>query len=84
MRYFNPIGAHPSIEIGTTRWSATKLSSVYNKQQRDFETLVYGNDYLTADGTCIRDYIHVVDLAKAHVVALQRLKNRNNLEKSKL
>ncbi len=44
------------------------------------ELLVYGNDYPTPDGTCIRDYIHVVDLAKAHVVALQRLLNKQNLE----
>jgi UDP-glucose 4-epimerase len=42
---------------------------------------VFGNDYPTPDGTAIRDYIHVVDLAKAHVIALQRLLNKQNLEK---
>jgi UDP-glucose 4-epimerase len=42
---------------------------------------VYGNDYPTVDGTCVRDYIHVVDLAKAHVIALQRLVNKKNSEK---
>jgi UDP-glucose 4-epimerase len=42
------------------------------------ELMVYGNDYPTPDGTCIRDYIHVVDLAKAHVIALQRLINNQN------
>ena len=45
------------------------------------ELSVYGDDYPTSDGTCIRDYIHVVDLAKAHVVALQRLINRKNSAK---
>jgi len=45
------------------------------------ELSVYGNDYPTPDGTCIRDYIHVVDLAKAHVVALQRLLDKKNIEK---
>jgi UDP-glucose 4-epimerase len=45
------------------------------------ELSVYGNDYPTPDGTCIRDYIHVVDLAKAHVIALQRLLNKQNVEK---
>jgi UDP-glucose 4-epimerase len=44
------------------------------------ELSVYGNDYPTSDGTCIRDYIHVVDLAKAHVIALQRLVNKKNAE----
>ena len=45
------------------------------------ELSVYGDDYPTPDGTCIRDYIHVVDLAKAHVIALQRLINKKNLTK---
>ena len=45
------------------------------------ELLVYGDDYPTTDGTCIRDYIHVVDLAKAHVVALERLLDKKNSEK---
>ncbi len=45
------------------------------------ELSVYGDDYPTVDGTCIRDYIHVVDLAKAHVIALQRLVNKKNIDK---
>ena len=45
------------------------------------ELSVYGNDYPTPDGTCIRDYIHVVDLAKAHVIALKRLLDKKNLYK---
>lgn len=45
------------------------------------ELSVYGNDYPTADGTAVRDYIHVVDLAKAHVIALKRLLDKKNLEK---
>jgi UDP-glucose 4-epimerase len=44
------------------------------------ELSVYGNDYPTVDGTCVRDYIHVVDLAKAHVIALQRLLDKKNAE----
>ena len=84
LRYFNPIGAHPSTEIG-------ELPTGINQNLVPFitqtaiglrkELMVYGNDYPTSDGTCIRDYIHVVDLAKAHVVALQRLLNKKNLEK---
>ena len=45
------------------------------------ELSVYGDDYPTSDGTCVRDYIHVVDLAKAHVIALQRLVNKKNVDK---
>jgi UDP-glucose 4-epimerase len=84
LRYFNPIGAHPSIEIGELPVGVPQNLVPFITQTAKGlrkELLVYGNDYLTADGTCIRDYIHVVDLAKAHVVALQRLVNRNNLEK---
>jgi UDP-glucose 4-epimerase len=84
LRYFNPIGAHPSIEIGELPVGVPQNLVPFITQTAiglRKELLVYGNDYPTADGTCIRDYIHVVDLAKAHVVALQRLVNHNNLDK---
>lgn len=84
LRYFNPIGAHSSAEIGELPIGIPQnlvpfiTQTAYGLRK---ELSVYGNDYPTPDGTCIRDYIHVVDLAKAHVVALQRLLNKQNLEK---
>jgi UDP-glucose 4-epimerase len=84
LRYFNPIGAHSSAEIGELPIGVPQnlvpfiTQTAYGLRK---ELSVYGNDYPTPDGTCIRDYIHVVDLAKAHVVALQRLLNKQNLEK---
>lgn len=76
LRYFNPIGAHPSVEIGELPLGVPQNLVPFLTQTvaglRD-QLSVFGNDYPTPDGTCIRDYIHVVDLAKAHVVALQRL-----------
>ena len=84
LRYFNPIGAHPSAEIGELPIGVPQ-NLVPFITQTGFglrkELSVYGNDYPTPDGTCIRDYIHVVDLAKAHVIALKRLLNKQNLEK---
>ena len=84
LRYFNPIGAHSSAEIGELPIGVPQNLVPYITQTgigiRE-ELSVNGNDYPTPDGTCIRDYIHVVDLAKAHVVALQRLLNKQNLEK---
>ena len=81
LRYFNPIGAHPSTEIGELPIGVPQNLVPFITQTgvglRE-ELLVFGDDYPTHDGTCIRDYIHVVDLAKAHVVALQRLLNRKN------
>lgn len=76
LRYFNPIGAHPSIEIGELPLGVPQNLVPFITQTAVGmrESLsVFGDDYPTPDGTCIRDYIHVVDLAKAHVVALQRL-----------
>ncbi len=81
LRYFNPIGAHPTAEIGELPIGVPQ-NLVPFITQTGFglrkELSVYGDDYPTPDGTCIRDYIHVVDLAKAHVVALQRLLNKKN------
>jgi len=81
LRYFNPAGAHNSALIGEypletpnnlvpviTQTAAGKRSSF----------TIYGNDYSTPDGTCIRDYIHVVDIARAHVVAIERMMNKKN------
>jgi UDP-glucose 4-epimerase len=84
LRYFNPIGAHPSAEIGELPIGVPQNLVPFITQTgmglRN-ELSVFGDDYPTADGTCVRDYIHVVDLAKAHVIALQRLLNKKNLEK---
>ncbi|MEH6657666.1 UDP-glucose 4-epimerase GalE [Leeuwenhoekiella marinoflava] len=86
LRYFNPIGAHPSVEIGELPLGVPQNLVPFLTQTaaglRD-QLSVFGNDYATADGTCVRDYIHVVDLAKAHVMALTRLvenKNKTNYE----
>ena len=84
LRYFNPVGAHPTAEIGELPIGVPQ-NLVPFITQTGFglrkELSVYGDDYPTADGTAVRDYIHVVDLAKAHVVALQRLLNKKNLSK---
>ena len=84
LRYFNPIGAHESAEIGELPLGVPQNLVPFITQTGlglRQELSVYGNDYPTPDGTCIRDYIHVVDLAKAHVIALQRLLDKKNLEK---
>ncbi|MDD3004214.1 UDP-glucose 4-epimerase GalE [Flavobacterium sp.] len=84
LRYFNPIGAHPSAEIGELPLGIPQNLVPFITQTaiglRE-QLSVYGNDYPTPDGTAIRDYIHVVDLAKAHVIALKRLLENKNLEK---
>ena len=83
LRYFNPIGAHPSSEIGELPLGVPQNLVPFITQTGmglRSELSVYGNDYPTPDGTCIRDYIHVVDLAKAHVAALQRLLEKKNLD----
>lgn len=81
LRYFNPVGAHPSVLIGElpigrpanlvpaiTQTAIGKLSQM----------TVHGNDYPTRDGSCIRDYIHVCDIAHAHTLGLQYLINKKN------
>jgi len=76
LRYFNPIGAHPSALIGELPRGVPQnlLPFITQTAVGLRETLsVYGNDYSTPDGSCIRDYIYVCDLAKAHVAALKRL-----------
>ena len=81
LRYFNPIGAHPSAEIGELPIGVPQNLVPFITQTGiglRKELSVFGSDYPTSDGTCIRDYIHVVDLAKAHVVALKRLIDSKN------
>ena len=86
LRYFNPIGAHPSAEIGELPIGIPQnLVPFLTQTAAGIRPLlnVFGNDYNTPDGSCIRDYINVVDLAKAHVIALNRLLRggtENNLE----
>ncbi|NEM96251.1 UDP-glucose 4-epimerase GalE [Pontibacter burrus] len=76
LRYFNPIGAHPSAQIGELPLGVPNNLVPFITQTaagiRE-QITVFGDDYDTSDGTCIRDYVHVVDLAKAHVVAIERL-----------
>jgi len=81
LRYFNPIGAHETAKIGELPIETPQNLVPFITQTgiglRE-QLSVFGDDYPTVDGTCIRDYIHVVDLAKAHVAALKRLINRDN------
>lgn len=84
LRYFNPIGAHPSAEIGELPLGVPQNLVPFITQTGlglRAELSVYGDDYPTPDGTAVRDYIHVVDLAKAHVIAVKRLLDKKNLEK---
>ncbi len=76
LRYFNPIGAHPSAEIGELPNGVPQNLIPYLTQTAigiRKELSVFGDDYDTPDGSCIRDYINVVDLAKAHVIAVERM-----------
>ena len=81
LRYFNPIGAHPSIKIGELPIGVPQNLIPFVTQTAAGirkELSVFGDDYPTKDGTAVRDYIHVVDLAKAHIAALRRLINKKN------
>lgn len=80
LRYFNPIGAHPSGEIGELPNGVPQNLIPYLTQTAiglRKELSIFGNDYPTPDGSCIRDFINIVDLAKAHVAALERMLNQN-------
>lgn len=84
LRYFNPVGAHPSVNIGELPLGVplNLVPFITQTAMGVREQLsVFGNNYPTHDGTCVRDYIHVVDLAKAHVKALKRLIEKKNTEK---
>ena len=82
LRYFNPAGAHESGELGedlngqSSNLVPAILGVLAGKQQR---LTVFGNDYNTPDGTCIRDYIHVMDLAQGHLAALEHLQNHQGV-----
>ena len=86
LRYFNPIGAHPSAEIGELPLGVPQNLVPFVTQTGAGirqKLSVFGDDYNTPDGSCVRDYINVVDLAKAHVIAVKRLledKGAQNVE----
>jgi UDP-glucose 4-epimerase len=82
LRYFNPVGAHPSGEIGEDPLGIPNNLMPYITKVAVGELAelsVWGDDYDTPDGTCIRDYIHVVDVAKGHINALKKLEERPGL-----
>lgn len=84
LRYFNPVGAHPSAEIGELPNGVPQNLVPYITQTaigiRE-QLSVFGDDYNTPDGSCIRDFIDVVDLAKAHVVAIDRMMGNKSQDK---
>lgn len=86
LRYFNPIGAHPSALIGELPLGVPDNLVPFITQTAAGvrgELKVFGDDYDTPDGSCIRDYLHVTDLARAHVIAVKRMlenRNKNNYE----
>lgn len=84
LRYFNPIGAHPTAEIGELPIGVPQNLVPFVTQTAAGirkELSVFGDDYDTPDGSCVRDYINVVDLAKAHVIAMNRMLNNTTDEK---
>ena len=84
LRYFNPVGAHDSGLIGELPIGVPQNLLPFITQTaigKREELTVFGGDYDTPDGTCIRDYIHVVDLAKAHVAAIQRMEQGKSAAK---
>ena len=86
LRYFNPIGAHPSALIGELPNGVPQNLLPFITQTAAGlrpELKVFGNDYNTPDGSCIRDYIYVVDLAKAHVKAIDRMLHADDREQDR-
>lgn len=81
LRYFNPVGAHPSGKIGEHQVMLNNLMPWVQAVALGHRPVlqVYGTDYPTRDGTCVRDYIHVVDLAEGHVAALKKLEKEPKL-----
>lgn len=87
LRYFNPAGAHPSCLIGEAPSNpASNLAPVITETAigKRKEMMVFGNDYNTSDGSCVRDYIHVVDLAHAHTLALDYLRENRQASNCEL
>jgi len=84
LRYFNPIGAHESgligeLPLGIPSCLGPLITQTAIGKRKVFT--VFGEDYDTLDGTCIRDYVHIVDLARAHLLAMKRIENENTREK---
>lgn len=87
LRYFNPVGAHPSILLGEIPLGrpANLVPAITQTAIGKLPTMqVYGNDYDTRDGSCVRDYIHVCDIAHAHTLALNYLINKKNKKKTEI
>lgn len=87
LRYFNPIGAHDSARIGEIQHGVPHHLIPYITETavgKRKQLNVFGGDYKTHDGTCVRDYIHVVDLAKAHIAAISRLIDNKNEQKMEI
>ncbi len=83
LRYFNPVGSHPSCLIGDCSDDKPNnlvpiICEVASGKRKSMQ--IFGNDYDTHDGTCVRDYIHVVDLAKAHTMALNHILNNTKIK----
>lgn len=74
LRYFNVVGADPELEVGECKTPGLNLFPIiFERATKNQDILIYGNDYNTKDGTGVRDYIHVKDLAVAHVLAMEKL-----------
>jgi len=86
LRYFNPVGAHPSVMIGELQEKPENLVPVITQTAigKRPSMDVFGNDYDTRDGSCIRDYIHVMDIANAHTKALQYMLEQRNEKSSEI
>jgi len=85
LRYFNPVGAHPSVKVGEIQEKPENVVPVITQTAigKRKSMTVFGSDYPTRDGSCVRDYIHVMDIANAHTKALQYIiddRNKNNCE----
>ncbi len=86
LRYFNPVGAHPSVIIGELQEKPENLVPVITQTAigKRSEMHVFGSDYPTKDGSCVRDYIHVMDIANAHTKALQYMLDKKNKERCEI
>ena len=78
LRYFNPLGAHPSGRLGDPN-RANVMGALLQAAHHGTPFTVHGTDYTTPDGTCVRDYVHIMDVAAAHVLALERAEGKQSL-----